>query len=49
MQVSLEGRVVIVTGGIDLSVGSLIGLSAVTTTLLIERSGALSATVADMS
>jgi ribose transport system permease protein len=40
---------VIITGGIDLSVGSLIALSAVTATLLIERfAGAEEATAAGM-
>jgi ribose transport system permease protein len=39
---------VIITGGIDLSVGSLVALSVVVTTLLIEAGGALDATPAVM-
>jgi ribose transport system permease protein len=46
--VAIGMTVVIITGGIDLSVGSLIGLSAVTSTLLIQQSGALSASPTDM-
>ncbi|MBL8797892.1 MAG: ABC transporter permease, partial [Planctomycetia bacterium] len=41
--VAIGMTIVIITGGIDLSVGSLIGLSAVTTTLLIEAAGGLEA------
>jgi ribose transport system permease protein len=39
---------VIITGGIDLSVGSLVALAAVTTALLIERLGAVEAPAAAM-
>lgn len=42
--VAIGMTVVIITGGIDLSVGRMIGLSAVTTALLIQASGGLSAT-----
>jgi ribose transport system permease protein len=46
--VAIGMTMVIITGGIDLSVGSLIALSAMVTALLIEASGALSATSVDM-
>jgi ribose transport system permease protein len=46
--VAIGMTMVIITGGIDLSAGSLIALSAMVTALLIEYSGARSATPAGM-
>lgn len=46
--VAIGMTMVIVTGGIDLSVGSLIALSAVVSTLLIEYAGAREATAGVM-
>lgn len=46
--IAIGMTLVIVTGGIDLSVGSLVALSAVVAALLIERSGKEEATVGAM-